>query len=238
MIASLTVKIDRIEGNMAFVSLPAATELPGLAPLAPASGIAHTSNMTFEVLLPAFLARRLLTRVGETVWLRTTLYLEGEGQGTSFVPRIIGFSSDSELAFFDLFTTVKGIGRKKALRALAEPPSVVAGAIMRADAKGLSNLPEIGKRMAETIIAELKGKVDRFAGTDVLDPGSSKPITKPVPVTDGPDLAPEAIDAVSALIALGEHRTEATRKVQLVLAKNPQSKLGTSQLVSAALGTR
>jgi glycolate oxidase len=50
----------------------------------------------------------------------------------------------------------------KALRALVHRPPVVARAIAEKDAKLLSTLPEIGKRMAERVIAELDGKVDAF----------------------------------------------------------------------------
>ena len=46
-----------------------------------------------EVLLPAYVARALATRVGQTVTFSTLEYLEGQGQGTSFIPRLIGFTS-------------------------------------------------------------------------------------------------------------------------------------------------
>src|SRR5712671_6350629 len=90
------------------------------------------------------------------------VYLEGQGQGTSFVPRVLGFATPREREFFELFTTVKGLGNKRALRALAREPVEIAGAIAEKNTRALQELPEIGKRLAETVIAELTGKVEKF----------------------------------------------------------------------------
>ncbi len=190
---------------------------------------------TFEVLLPAYLAARLMTRVGEHVTLHTYFYLEGQGQGTSFEPRLIGFASTDERRFFDLFTTVKGIGNRKALRALAEPPAYIAGAIVRGDAKALTQLPEIGKRLAETMIVELKGKVDAFAGTDSLGPAS--PRSRPSAQIESSLTGPPA-DAVEALVRLGEQRSEAERKVVKALDKHKGPALTADALVTLVFAGR
>ena len=73
-------------------------------------------------------------------------------------------------------------------------------------------LPEIGKRTADTIIAELSGKVDRF-----LDPG---------PVDHTGDAAPSGSalvmrDAVAALTQLGEPKLHARQLVEQAFALNP-----------------
>jgi hypothetical protein len=49
-------------------------------------------------------------------------------------------------------------------QALALPVAEIAHAIESKDAKFLTELPEIGKRTAETIVAELSGKVKDFVG--------------------------------------------------------------------------
>jgi Holliday junction DNA helicase RuvA len=195
MIARLTGQLEQVTGNTALVR--------------PAGALGEA--VTLELLLPAYLAKRLTTRVGETLTLRTSVVLQGESQGSSFVPQVLAFASEDELAFFDLFTTVKGIGVRKAMRALAEPPGHIAAAIMRADAKALSQLPEIGKRLAETIIAELKGKADRYASAEGLAPGAPVQTARAQAVE--PKLAGAAGDAVEALMKLGEVRAEAERKV-------------------------
>ncbi len=118
--------------------------------------------LTYTVFVAAADQQRLATMTDETVGLFTLHYLEGQGQGSSFTPRLIGFTSESDRAFFELFTTVKGMGNRKALRAMALPFHSIAEAIAARDVDLLKSLPEVGKRTAETIVAELHGKVDRF----------------------------------------------------------------------------
>lgn len=122
----------------------------------------RVGSLTYEVLVPAADSMLLATRVGEEVEFHTLHYLEGQGQGSSFWPRLIGFRSPMDRDFFELFTTVKGIGNRRALRALQLPFARVAEAIALRDHGTLQSLPEIGRRTAEAICVELKGKVDRF----------------------------------------------------------------------------
>jgi len=208
MICRIKGVLERIEGLAATI-----------APAGDASGLAY------EVLLPAFLAERLAARRGETVTLTTFHYLEGQGQGTSFVPRIIGFVGATEREFFELFTTVKGIGNRKALRAMKIEPAAIAAAIVRKDARALTELPEIGKRLAETIIAELSGKVDAYL-SDIETAGLDR-----AAAPTGGD--PSSEDAVLALMALGEPRPEAERLVLRALdrARRASIRLGTPESV-------
>ena len=161
-------------------------------------------EIAYQVLAPAFLAERLAGQVGKTITLTTFEYLESQGQGSSFIPRLVGFTSAREREFFELFTTVKGIGNRRALRAMAVEPAVIARAIAEKDAKGLTKLPEIGKRMAETVIAELSGKVDGFLSEVEVAALNSAAEGKP-----GAGANPIIEEAVEALVALGEKREDA-----------------------------
>ena len=134
-----------------------------LAELTEQSALIHVEALTYELLVPAADVPTLLSKIGMPVEFFTLHYLEGQSQGSSFIPRLIGFSSEQDRAFFVLFTTVKGIGNRKALRALVRPFMETATAIANRDTSALTSMPEIGKRSAETIIAELHGKVDVFA---------------------------------------------------------------------------
>lgn len=165
--------------------------------------------ITYEVLVPAADEQRLAALVGESAGFHTFHYLEGQGQGASMVPRLIGFASAEDRAFFELFTTVKGLGNRKALRALAMPVASIAGAIAAKDLDLLRSLPEIGKRTAETIVAELHGKVDRFV--------ELKPMPAGAPAAD----TALAHDAVAMLTQLGEPALEARRLVERALAADP-----------------
>ena len=69
-------------------------------------------------------------------------------------------------------------------------------------------MPEIGKRSAETIIAELHGKVDSF----VAEIASTIEITLPACCED----------AVAMLVQLGETKRDAKRLVQRAYEKDPK----------------
>lgn len=179
-----------------------------------------------EALLPGYFAERLAGLEGQTITLHTRLHLEAQGQGTSFIPRLLGFPSENDRAFFELFTSVKGVGAKKALRAMAAEPGEIAAAISGRDPKALQKLPEVGKRLAETMVAELHGKVDRWAiGSAIVE-------ARPSAATSGP-----AEDAIATLVALGETRADAERLVtRAVGALGDQA--SAEALVARALGGR
>jgi len=167
------------------------------------------AGLWYEVLLGAHDAERLGRQVGQDVVLHTIHYLEGDPSHGQVTPRLIGFLAETDRDFFKVFTTVKGIGVRKALRALVRPAGDVASAIQAKDAGFLSALPEIGKRMAERIIAELHGKVDAFAG-EAAAAAEERAM-------------PEAGDeAVAVLVQLGERHADATALVQRVLAVAPE----------------
>ena len=75
----------------------------------------------------------------------------------------------------------------------------------------LVKLPEIGKRMAETIIAELHGKVESFLSEQELGSLEIKSGSMP----SASRLSPIAEEAVTVLTTLGETRGDAERRVAL-----------------------
>ena len=179
-------------------------------------------RVTYALLVPAADRERLASLVGRDVRFHTLHYLEGQGQGTSFIPRLIGFASADARAFFELLTTVRGLGPRKALRALRVPWQTVAEAIAERDIDLLMTLPEIGRRTAETIVAELHGKVDRF----VTEPSAEAA----APADDG---RPSIVrDAILAMERLGEARPQARRLIEKALAGDPA--LGTADALVAA----
>ena len=161
-------------------------------------------DITRELLVPAADIPFLQTKIGQTVTFFTLEYIEGNASFGQLAPKMLGFLRTDDKDFFDLFTTVKGIGTRKALRALAIPTSQIAAAIALKDTRKLSSLPTIGKRAAEQIIAELHGKVEKFA----LGAGA----TNPLPAT----LPDHEQQAIEVLVTLGEKRPEAESWVQRV----------------------
>ena len=191
--------------------------------MADGAALIRAGAIVYEVLVPAFDQMRLAASIGETVSLHTLHYLEGQGQGSSYWPRLIGFATPEERTFFELFTTVKGIGNRKALRALQLPVATVAEAIANRDVATLQSLPEIGKKTAESIVLELKDKANRFLGTTIL--------TEPKPRNDAAGRL--RADAVAVLVQLGEARPTALTLVDRALTADPTI-ASPDELVTAA----
>src|SRR5204863_1239543 len=119
--------------------------------------------LEYQVLVPEFVRRQLQTRLGQELTLNTSEYLEGNPMQGRVVPRLIGFLSEAELEFFELFCTVDKVGVRKAIKALMRPVREIADAIQRQDTKWLTTLPGIGPATAEQVVATLRRKVTKFA---------------------------------------------------------------------------
>ena len=157
-------------------------------------------QVLFELLFPAVDFTPLHAAIGEQLTLHTIFYLGGDPTRGGLEPTLIGFLRPADKHFFEIFTTVKGIGPKRALRALIEPAARIAQAIEGRDAKFLVTLPEVGKRTAEQIIAELAGKMQRFAGGPI--PAKSAGVShRPSPEED----------AIAGAMSLGLQRIDAER---------------------------
>lgn len=196
----------------------------------------HTASVQLgpiglELAIPAYLARGLEDQIGREITLWTSLHLDSTST-TSFTPRLLGFGSAHDRRFFEVFTTVKGLGSKRAMRALIEPPGVVAAWIAAGNAKKLVSLPEVGKRLADTIIAELSGKIDAFIDAGIEDPD------RPVRREPKPQARPQVeLDAIAALVALGQIAAEAEAMVDRALDRAGGAVLSSDELVAAAFGS-
>lgn len=219
--------IARLEGILESVD-PA-----GLAVVWP--GESRAAGVAYEVMVPASSVPLLSLRVGQRVGLRTFQYLEQQAQGASFLPRMVGFVSEDDERLFELLTKVKGLGVKRALRAMAAPSGDIAMAIAGGDVAGLKGLPEIGKKLAETIILELKDKVGSLSLGATFGGGAAAPSA--AGKGDSPSLD-AARQAVEALVRLGEDRAEAESRVRRVLKMAAEGGAGMSadEILSASFG--
>ncbi len=127
------------------------------------SVIVERDGLSREILVPSYAVGELAACRGREVTVHTLEFLEGNATSGSLVPRMVGFLYPEDKLFFTRFVSVKGIGPRKALRALARPAGQVADWIERGDVKLLKTLPGIGARAAEQIVAELRGKMDDLA---------------------------------------------------------------------------
>lgn len=99
--------------------------------------------------------------VGAPVQLFTSLVVREDSL------TLFGFLDEESRAAFELVQTVSGIGPKVALAILgAHSPQSLAVAITQEDIKGIEKVPGIGRKGAQRLILELKGKISDFGSTD------------------------------------------------------------------------
>lgn len=132
---------------------------------------------------------------------------------------LYGFSSTQERDFFRLLQQVSGIGPKVALNILSHAPvQEIASTLLNKDAKALSSVPGIGKKLAERLILELYEKIEGL-GT-----------------IGGSSALPAMHDAVQALQTLGFSAAEA--RLAVASAQKTLPKASTEQLIQHALVTK
>ncbi|MFQ5489602.1 MAG: Holliday junction branch migration protein RuvA [Phycisphaerae bacterium] len=162
------------------------------------AAVLERDGLAREVLIPGYALGELTACRGRRVTLHTLEFLEGNQASGHLTPRLLGFPRAQDREFFRRFVSVKGIGPRKALKALSEPVVRVARWIEQGDRKSLATLPGIGKRAAELIVAELKGKLEAWA-------------------LGGAEPAPESNwteaqhDAIEIMVAWGDNRADAQR---------------------------
>lgn len=156
----------------------------------------------YEVYITDFTRRNLQMHVNEDVSLHIIEYIDGNPQkGGRMTPRMVGFDTDIERQFFEIFCSVPGLGVKKALRAMVRPVRDIANAIEQQDVKTLTTLPGIGAAMAEKVVAQLRRKMAKFAL-----------IVQKVEVTEAMEIEHSIVDETyQILIALGHSEPDARR---------------------------
>jgi len=164
------------------------------------------NQVGYEVMLPAFVHTRLENKSpGDPIHFYI-YYHQTERQPR---PVLIGFNSETEKEFFQLFISVEDIGPLKAVKAMEMPMEEIAAAIEGKNIAVLRKMKGIGQRTAQKIIATLAGKMDPFLG------GTEPP--KVVPENE------EFAEAVTDVLVsqLGHKVADAKRMVAEALARNP-----------------
>ena len=136
-----------------------------------------------------------LPPLGETVQVFTQLVVREDAH------LLFGFATAEERKTFRQLIKVSGIGAKTALGILsAMTADELAQAVAEEDVKRLSSAPGIGKKTAERMILELRGKLITHTVTDGLFAAPSE--------------NDETNDIVSTLLALGYSEREAKAAVK------------------------
>ena len=133
---------------------------------------------------------------------------------------LYGFYSSEEKSTFTLLQSVKGVGTKMSLAILSTlSPEEISYALATKDTTAFNRVSGVGKKLAERIITELK---DKYSSEYIIETSIAKST-----------LGGNALDAISALVALGVNRTDAQNRVSTLLAQDKNSSL--NELIKAAL---
>ena len=122
---------------------------------------------------------------------------------------LYGFMDENEKILFNKLLNVSGIGPKSALAILASGDAQgLVNAVANDDVSYLTQFPGVGKKTAQQIILDLKGKLDDLAVSAGLTPTVAQPT----------DNNQALADALAALTSLGYSAKEIA-KVEKTLAQ-------------------
>ena len=138
---------------------------------------------------------RALPPVGEECVLHTRMVVREDAM------LLFGFAHREERAAFDSLTAVSKVGPKLALSILSTlSPQEIAEAVGRGDVVKLASVPGLGKKTAERLVLELRGK-----NLVAFDPG-----------INGGNVGGPFVEAREALTSLGYSIEEAERVLKEV----------------------
>ena len=164
--------------------------------------VVDVSGVGYEVIVPLSTHNRLPQKNGDVTLLIHHYF------GTRFDPsqRLFGFLTIGERDMYETLLDV-GIGPKVALNVVGGiAPDVFQSAVAAGDIKAISAIPSVGKKLAERIILELRGKL----GEGLPVAGEKLPAEQQL-----------IADAAAALVSLGYKPIEAHQA-----ARKAASKLG------------
>ncbi len=166
------------------------------------------NGIGYDILIPAYVMNRIKKDKSDGDELE--LYVSYNQTERQPKPVLVGFESDLDKEFFELFISVEDIGPTAAVKALIRPVREIARSIEGKDSKALKQLKGIGERKAEKIIATLKGKVAKYALMPELE--------APAEVTE--DFQKEVEDVL--ITQLGHKQLEARKMIEEAMKRNPR----------------
>lgn len=127
--------------------------------------------------------------------------------------RLYGFANDTEKSWFNLLTTVQGVGSRVALAILSVmSPSELSSAVALQDKAMIGRANGVGPKLALRVVTELKGKVPANGAVDAGTLGLQSALGEGV-------AASNVTDAVSALTNLGYSSAQASAALARVIAR-------------------
>jgi Holliday junction DNA helicase RuvA len=164
--------------------------------------LVQVGGVGIRVAIPRSVADRLEGRTKGVVWTRL-IVRDGD-------PQLFGFLTLDERACFDALRGVSGVGPRIAMAILSFlDPAALTLEIERGSNARLLTVPGVGRKLADRILLELKGK---------LAPAS--------PAVEGgeiPGTGDLGLDAVRALTSLGYPLAESREAVRVALRDHPDA---------------
>jgi holliday junction DNA helicase RuvA len=164
----------------------------------PGRAIVEAGGVGYEVIIsiPTFSA---LPKEGTEVSLHIHTQVRED------ILALYGFLDLAEKRLFERLITVTGVGPKLAVTILSGlSPERTVAAIRAQDHATLTQIPGVGKKLAERLVVELKDKLEDMAAA-------------PVAVTSA---GPAAEDVLSALTNLGYQRPAAQKAIEGAIEKD------------------
>jgi len=133
---------------------------------------------------------------------------------------LYGFKTTEELAFFELITTVSGVGPKVGLAIVSSRPVPdLQLAILQGDDAVLTAVSGVGKRLAGRIVLELKEKVDAAGSAATSDGGGEAEVVAALEALgyssrEGRDVARSAVAALPPEASLEDRVKEALQALR------------------------
>jgi Holliday junction DNA helicase RuvA len=133
---------------------------------------------------------------------------------------LYGFRTTEELAFFELITTVSGVGPKVGLAIVSSRPVAdLQLAILQGDDAVLTAVSGVGKRLAGRIVLELREKVDAAGTAAGVDGGGEAEVVAALEALgystrEGREAARTAVAALPADASLEDRVKEALKALR------------------------
>jgi Holliday junction DNA helicase RuvA len=189
-----------------------------LAEARPTEVVIDVHGVGYRVHIPLSTFDRLPREGGEAM-LRICLHVREDAM------ELYGFATPEEQQLFELLQTVTGVGARLALNILSTTSvNGFCAAVRDGDVKLLSQLKGIGKKTAERLVLELKGKIQQVAPAVAL--GGTLP--------EGTAQAVE--EAKLALVQLGFRHEDAAALVRDLARELPTAECSSENLIRRALG--
>jgi len=177
------------------------------------------SGVGYEVSLPKFVLDEVINN-GKKNGEKINLEIYYHATERSPKPLLVGFNNHLEKLFFEKIIQVEGVGPLKAVSALIFPVAIVSQAIEDEDISVLNQMPGIGARAAQKMIATLKGKL-----IDIISESRSS--------LNDADSNKNALrdDIVEILVGLGFKESDAIIKINEVISEKPELKDNLEEII-------